>query len=42
MDELAKTFKTQVTYCEKVANDKSNPLLLESEHIEYVDEVKAK
>lgn len=42
MDELSKTFKTQVTYCEKVANDKSNPLMLESEHIEYVDEVKAK
>ena len=42
MDELAKTFKTQITYCEKVANDKANPFFLESEHIEYVDEVKAK
>lgn len=42
MDELAKAFKTQVTYCEKMANDKANPVLLKSEHVEYVEEVKAK
>jgi len=41
-EELDKTFKTQITFCEKMANDKTNHLLLESEHVEYVEEVKAR
>lgn len=41
-DELAKTFKTQITYCEKLANDKNDPVFLQDESVEYVDEVKAK
>lgn len=42
VDELSKEFKKQITFCNKLANDKSNPLLIQSEHIEYVDDVKAK
>lgn len=42
VEELSKMFKTVITYCEKRANDKTDPEFLESEHIEYVDDVKAK
>lgn len=40
--ELEKEFKKQLTFCNKLANDKANPILIQSEHIEYVDDVKAK
>ena len=40
--ELEKMFSKQLTFCNKLANDKANPILIQSEHIEYVDDVKAK
>lgn len=40
--ELEKEFKKQLTFCNKLANDKENPIFIQSEHIEYVDDVKAK
>lgn len=40
VDELAKMFKKQIAFCEKLANKEG--LLIESENVEYVDEVKAK
>lgn len=40
--ELEKMFSKQLTFCNKLANDKANPMYIESEHIEYVDDVKAK
>lgn len=42
LDELAKIFKKQIAYCEKLANDKSNPELISSPFVRYEDEVKAK
>lgn len=42
IEELSKQFKTMITFCEKRANDKANPEFLRSEHIEYVDDIKAK
>lgn len=42
VEDLAKTFKKQVTYCEKLANDKTNPIRIHSEFVEYVEDVKAK
>lgn len=42
VEELSKTFKKQLAFCEKLANDKSDPVRIESEHIEYVEDVKAK
>lgn len=42
MDELAKIFKKQITYCEKLANDKDNPELISSPFVRYEEEVKAK
>lgn len=39
VEELAKMFKKQITYCEKLANDGE---LINSENICYEDEVKAK
>ncbi len=39
VDELAKTFKKQVTYCEKLANKEN--ILVESAAVRYIDEVKA-
>ena len=41
MDELCKIFKKQITYCEKLANDK-NPEFISSPFVHYEDEVKAK
>lgn len=41
VEELSKIFKSQVTFCEKLANGPES-VTIESEHIEYVDEVKAK
>lgn len=40
--ELEKEFKKQLTFCSKLANDKAHPLFIQSEHIEYVDDIKAK
>lgn len=40
--ELEKEFKKQLTFCTKLANDKEHPIFIQSEHIEYVDDVKAK
>ena len=42
VEELEKTFSKQLTFCNKLANDKAQPLLIQSEHIEYIDDVKAK
>jgi hypothetical protein len=42
VEELEKEFKKQLTYCSKLANDKENPVYIQSEHIEYVEDVKAK
>lgn len=40
LDELQKKFKSQITFCEKMANKDGK--LIESPYIQYVDEVKAK
>lgn len=42
VDELSKKFKSQVTHCEKLANDKTDPHFIHSTYISYEDEVKAK
>lgn len=42
VEELSKIFKKQLTFCEKLANDKSGPVQIESEHINYEEDVKAK
>lgn len=42
VDELTKKFKTMITYCEKLANDKTNPQFIENPYVRYEDEVKAK
>ncbi len=42
IDELSKIFKKQITYCEKLANDKDNPIMIDSDNVDYVDEVKAR
>lgn len=42
VEELTKIFSKQVTFCNKLANDKDSPILIQSEHICYVDDIKAK
>jgi len=42
IEELTKLFKKQITYCEKRANDKTNPVTIKSELISYEDDVRAK
>lgn len=42
VEDLAKIFKKQITFCEKLANDKDNPEFVNSPCIRYEDEVKAK
>lgn len=42
LEELAKVFKKQITYCEKVANDKDHPEFISSTSVSYEEEVKAK
>lgn len=42
MEELSKIFKKQITFCEKLANDKDNPELISSPFVSYEEEVKAK
>ena len=41
IDDIAKEFKKQITYAEKLANGAS-PVFIQNEFVEYVDEVKAK
>lgn len=41
MDELEKTFKKQITYCEKQANGKDQKHI-ESNYVQYVEDVRAK
>ncbi len=40
--ELEKIFSRQLTFCNKLANDKSNAVFIQSENVEYVDDVKVK
>ncbi len=42
VEELSKTFKKQITYCEKAANDKDHPEFISSSSVSYEEEVKAK
>lgn len=42
LDELAKIFKKQITFCEKLANDKNNPEFIDSPFVRYEEEIKAK
>lgn len=42
VEELSKKFKSQITFCEKLANDKQDPHTIESQYVTYEDEVKAK
>ena len=42
VEDLAKVFKKQITYCEKVANDKDHPEFISSTSVSYEEEVKAK
>ena len=42
VEELGKIFKRMLTFCDKAANDKDNPILLVDDNITYQDEVKAK
>lgn len=42
VEELSKIFKKQLAFCEKQANDKSDPTFIQSEHLAYEEEVKAK
>lgn len=42
VEELSKMFKKQITFCEKKANDKANPVIIKSELISYEDDVRAK
>lgn len=42
IEELSKIFKKQLTFCEKVANDKDNPEFINSPFVRYEEEVKAK
>lgn len=42
VEKLEKTFSKQLTFCNRLANDKDNPMFIQSEHIQYVDDVKAK
>ena len=42
VEELTKKFKPMITYCEKMANDKTDPQFIENAFVRYEDEVKAK
>ncbi|RXE71562.1 hypothetical protein ED352_04450 [Muribaculaceae bacterium Isolate-002 (NCI)] len=42
IEELSKIFKKQLSFCEKVANDKDNPEFINSPFVRYEEEVKAK
>lgn len=42
LDELEKIFKKQITYVNKLANDKDSAEFIQSPHLHYEEEVKAK
>ena len=42
VEELTKKFKPMITYCEKIANDKTDPQFIDNPYVRYEDEVKAK
>ncbi len=42
LEDLVKTFKKQITFCEKAANDKNTPEFINSPSVTYTDEIKAK
>lgn len=42
VEDLTKIFKKQITFCEKVANDKAQPEFISSTSVSYEEEVKAK
>lgn len=42
VEELTKKFKSMITYCEKMANDKTDPQFIDNPYVHYEDEVKAK
>lgn len=42
VEELTKKFKSQITHCEKLANDKADPRIINSQYISYEDDIKAK
>lgn len=42
IEELEKEFKKQLTFCNRLANDKEKPVFIHSDLLEYVDDVKAK
>lgn len=42
VEELSKAFKKQITYCEKLANDKDHPEFISSTSVSYEEEIKAK
>lgn len=42
MDELCKIFKKQITFCNKLANDKNSPELISSSFVHYEEDIKAK
>lgn len=42
VDELTKMFKKQITFCEKLANDKDSPERIDNPSVIYAEEVKAK
>lgn len=42
VDDLVKVFKKQITFCEKLANDKDHPEFISSTSVTYDDEIKAK
>lgn len=42
VEDLSKKFKPQITFCEKLTNDKSDPKTIQSQYISYVEDIKAK
>lgn len=40
--ELEKIFSRQLTFCNRLANDKAGAVYIQSDHIEYIDDIKAK
>lgn len=42
VEDLCKMFKKQIIYCEKIANDKDKPELINTTNVRYDEEVKAK
>lgn len=42
IEELTKIFSKQLTFCNKLANDKEHPMFIQSDKIEYVEDIKAK